>query len=158
MNDDIKDLIKRSLLPLINTGAVLPELVADIPAFAGQRLRSQIWQRLFSSTGVDKGEAKGTVETWLLGLIDNSFGTNAGTIEKAIRLGFMHYGDVINKEAIDALASEIGIDEQSAPVIKAWEDLINDLVYGGNGTYTFTPPTISTSEFTDSLEEMEQRP
>lgn len=156
MNDEVKELIKSSLLPLINTGNVTPAVVSTLSAFDGQGLRNSIWERLFSSTGVDKGEAKGTVETWLLQLIDSSFGTNNGTIANAIRLGFMKYGDVINKEAIDALASEIGIDEQSEPVIKAWEDLINDLVYGGNGTYTFTPPTINTSEFTDSLEEMEQ--
>jgi len=114
------------LASIIKTGVINKESIGNLEQIkqTGLDYRKQIYKQLFADNGSEVSDAQGTVRMWLQKLISNAYGQNAHTINNAIDLGFLNYGDVIDKAVIDQLADTIGISSATPEVQKAWNDMI----------------------------------
>ena len=135
---------------LINEGVILGGLVPDLSQEYGAGYQQKIVDSLFNADGTVSSDASDQIKTWLNRLIDSAFGDDASTIEKAIELGMLGYGDVIDQTAINQLASAIGITDDS-PVKEAWDGLIGSLIQSP----IVIPPAEDTT-FIKRLEELKQ--
>lgn len=123
--------VRDSLMSMIKKGIVEASDVENLTAIQGTFgfLRKNIYKQL--ALDDDRGMeifGKNQVVTWLNELIEQAYGKkDAATIIKAIDSGMIGYGDIIQKEVINALASEIGILEAPPEIQDAWQRLVDEL-------------------------------
>lgn len=147
MNEDTIEQVRTAFLSLIDESLDFRDYVPTIPG----GLQSVYLSELLGKSGKIDEESKGAVEEWLAQFIRAAFPEpgDADTVLKAIERGIAGYGDIINREAIDMLADELGITGTEYEV--QWNEIMKN--FFGDGTATRNAAQSAAEQVEEIVEE-----